>query len=368
MALIVSVPLNTMLADLDESLAHAAASASSAATASTASRSPSTRRPRDWSRQLTAPTVNLFLYDLRESRAPARRRGASERGNGRRAELRPPLSVECSYAVTAWTRPSRTSTACSRRCWRSSSPIPTLPDDALAGAARADGAQRFADRRRASAQPKADGKADFWTAVGGQYKASLDYVVHALLRVRASPYERGPEVRTQTMRVGDLDGGRTAVARDAPQRRAPCATPTARPLADAWVALPDARRCGPRPTPTAASRFGRVPAGQHAVVARGGRRPRGRGDARRARRRARPRRSRRAAPPAGARPDRRACPAAPRTAPGPLARGPAPPAKLRPWPSMTPARPRVLLGDLGPMVRARHDRRARRGRHRGDRR
>ena len=61
---------------------------------------------REWSGQLSKPTVNLFLYDLREAESAAHR--ASGRGprssNGRRVETRPPMVMECSYAVTAWTQ------------------------------------------------------------------------------------------------------------------------------------------------------------------------------------------------------------------------------------------------------------------------
>ena len=66
MALVVDVPLNTMLADLDESLRmllkrelgrHGFDSVEVAFDAPAS----------EWSSQLSAPTVNLFLYDLRES-------------------------------------------------------------------------------------------------------------------------------------------------------------------------------------------------------------------------------------------------------------------------------------------------------------
>src|SRR5829696_2731057 len=60
---------------------------------------------REWSGQLSKPTVNLFLYDLREAeslRTSEWPRATSS--NGRRVETRPPMMMECSYAVTAWTQ------------------------------------------------------------------------------------------------------------------------------------------------------------------------------------------------------------------------------------------------------------------------
>src|SRR5215210_1943793 len=102
--LTVEVPLNTMLADLDETLRgmlkgelerHGFEGIEIAFDA------PS----REWSGQLSAPTVNLFLYDLRESPDDRPVEWANENNrNGRARETRPPMMMECSYALTAWTQ------------------------------------------------------------------------------------------------------------------------------------------------------------------------------------------------------------------------------------------------------------------------
>src|SRR3954453_20528583 len=103
MALIVDVPLNTMLADLDETLRtllrrelerHGFDGGEGAFDA------PS----RGWSGQLSSPTVNLFLYDLREPQAPGRSEGTPRRGGNGARDVPPPMMMECSYAVTAWTQ------------------------------------------------------------------------------------------------------------------------------------------------------------------------------------------------------------------------------------------------------------------------
>ena len=47
----------------------------------------------------------------------------------------------------------------------------------------------------------------FWNAVGGQYKASLDFVT-TIACESGSAFERGPEVRTQTIAVRHADGPR----------------------------------------------------------------------------------------------------------------------------------------------------------------
>src|SRR5919108_4498736 len=99
MALVVNVPLNTMLADLDETLRvllkrelerHGFDGVDIAFDAPA----------RDWSSQLSSPTVNLFLYDLRESHEHRPTEWRKDSSNGRAREVRPPMMMECSYSVT----------------------------------------------------------------------------------------------------------------------------------------------------------------------------------------------------------------------------------------------------------------------------
>ena len=101
--LTVNVPLNTMLADLDETLrnllkeeleVHGFEGVDIAFDA------PS----RDWSGQLSKPTVNVFLYDLREAESLRTSEWQRLKRDGRTFETRPPMVMEASYAVTAWTQ------------------------------------------------------------------------------------------------------------------------------------------------------------------------------------------------------------------------------------------------------------------------
>ena len=50
------------------------------------------------------PTVNLFLYDLREAGDLREAEWREHRENGSARMARPPLRLQCSYAVTAWAR------------------------------------------------------------------------------------------------------------------------------------------------------------------------------------------------------------------------------------------------------------------------
>jgi hypothetical protein len=254
MALVVSVPLNTMLADLDEtlrSLLRRELERHGFDGVEIAFDAPS----REWSGQLSSPTVNLFLYDLRESQEG---RAAEWASNGGR-EIRPPLLLECSYAVTAWTQAVEDEHRLLSQVLSVLYAYPSLPLDAMAQRLEAVG-----DIEGRIGQPKADGKADFWNAVGGQYKASLDYVVTIPCESGAA-FERGPEVRTQTVGARLSDGPARTVTEL--HRIGGTVASGGAPVEGAWVALPE---LGLLATADADGRFlvNRVPAGSHTIVVR----------------------------------------------------------------------------------------------------
>ncbi len=204
--LTVDVPLNTMLADLDETLARSCGRSSNV-TGSKASTSAFEAPAREWSGQLSKPTVNIFLYDLREAETLRTSEWSRILRDGRTFEGRPPMIMECSNAVTAWTQAVEDEHACSRRCWRSSTPTRRSRRPRSTGGsptARSSGRSRPASGR-ARARSRTSG-----AAIGGQYKVSLDYVVRLSVDSGAK-LERGPEVRTQTVRTRLADGPPRAV-------------------------------------------------------------------------------------------------------------------------------------------------------------
>ena len=81
-------------------------------------------------------------------------------------------------------------------------------------------------------------KADFWTSVGGQYKASIDFVVHTQIASGAA-FVRGPEVRTQTIRTRMSDGPARTMT-EFHRIAGTVSDADGQPVADAWVAVPDA--------------------------------------------------------------------------------------------------------------------------------
>jgi hypothetical protein len=261
--LTVEVPLNTMLADLDETLRnllrdelerHGFEGVDIAFDA------PS----RDWSGQLSKPSVNLFLYDLREAESlrASEWTPTTSAQNGRRVESRPPMVMECSYAVTGWTQAVEDEHRLLSQVLAILFAYPQLPQDRLNGRL-VGGAQPWPIKGRIG-QGKGE-KSDFWSAVGGQYKVSLDYVVRLSVESGAKR-ERGPEVRTQTVRTSLSDNpSRTVLEMHRSVGRV--RNKKGEPLRDVWVTLPDV---GTWASSDTAGRFtfNRLPPGRHRLLAR----------------------------------------------------------------------------------------------------
>jgi hypothetical protein len=258
--LTVEVPLNTMLADLDETLRgmlkeqlgrHGFEGIEIAFEAPN----------REWSGQLSAPAVSLFLYDMRESdddrsSGPTRRRVGDEW-----IESAPPLVMEVSYAITAWAQAVEDEHRLLSQVLAVLHAYPELPEESLNGRLR-NGSQALAIKAKVG-QSKGD-KADFWTAVGGQYKASLDYVVR--LSVESGTRRKSPQVRTQTIRTSLIDGPPSAVV-EMHRSGGTVAGPGGEPIKDAWVTLPESGRFAST-DPDGRFRFDRITPGRHAVRVR----------------------------------------------------------------------------------------------------
>ena len=259
--LTVQVPLNTMLADLDETLrnllkeeleVHGFEGVDIAFDA------PS----REWSGQLSKPTVNVYLYDLREAEGMRASEWSRVQRDGRTFEGRPPMVMECSYAVTAWTQAVEDEHRLLSQVLAIFFAFPEIPQDKLNGRL-ANGAQAYPIKARIG-QGKGE-KSDFWSAVGGQYKVSLDYVVRLSVDSGAQ-LERGPEVRTQTIRTRMIDAPARAVL-ELHRTVGRVHDKKGAPLANVWVTLPDVGSW------TASSadgkfRFDRLPPGRHRLLAR----------------------------------------------------------------------------------------------------
>ena len=252
----IQVPFNTMLAELDEALqallraelgSHGFNGVEIAFDAPT----------REWAAGASTPTLNLFLYDLREAQRGAATEWQERRSNGRATLERPPLWIDCAYSISAWTRAVQDEHRMLSQTLAVLLAHARLPADLLGNGLAAQ-ADTILTR---VARGKPEGGADFWGALGGQYKLSLDYVV----TLRCDPgvtLERGPEVRSQTVSVSDRDAARRGTTTDLHRAAGVVRHADGSPAAGAWLVLPDA---GAFATTGDDGRFSfaRVPAGTH---------------------------------------------------------------------------------------------------------
>ncbi len=180
---------------------------------------------KDWAARRNAPTVDLYLYDLRED-LRRRERGQINEYDGRGRVVGrhlPPRWFKLSYLVTAWTqRPEDEHRLLSAlmSCFLRTE---VVPPDLLAE--DPEGLRVHASPVPLSVglpPPEDRGFADVWSALGGELKPSLDVVVVVPVEtgqtrptgppVRLPPVirvartgEDGPEVETFTRRRAPVD-------------------------------------------------------------------------------------------------------------------------------------------------------------------
>jgi hypothetical protein len=155
---------------------------------------------KDWAARRNAPTVNLYLYDIRED-VPRRDAAwyATWDDNGQMKDRRPlPRRYKLSYLVTAWTqRPEdehRLLSACLHAFLRHEALAPSELQGALHD-------QPLAVEVTVALPLGPDRSiADVWSALGGELKPSLDLVLITPF-VAGRPIEAGPPV-LETPRLG----------------------------------------------------------------------------------------------------------------------------------------------------------------------
>jgi hypothetical protein len=192
---------------------------------------------KEWSSRRNTPTVDLYLYDIREDLEQREVMWEDIRGDARDPRLiterrPPPRRFKLSYLVTAWTqRPEDEHRLLSALlgCFLRH---PTMPVDALSGA--------LVDARQpimlniALPPPQDRSLSDVWSALGGELKPSLDLVVNAPFDVRVA-IPAGPPVLEEPRFAfagpdGETDQAVGSGGRAARTRRAAAAAEGAKPV------------------------------------------------------------------------------------------------------------------------------------------
>jgi hypothetical protein len=192
---------------------------------------------KDWSSRRNTPTVDLYLYDIREDLEQREVMWEDIRGDARDPRLiterrPPPRRFKLSYLVTAWTqRPEDEHRLLSALlgCFLRH---PTMPADALSGA--------LVDSRQpimlniALPPPQDRSISDVWSALGGELKPSLDLVVNAPFDVKVA-IAAGPPVLEEPKFAfagpdGESEQATGSGARAAKGRRGAAAADDAKPV------------------------------------------------------------------------------------------------------------------------------------------
>jgi hypothetical protein len=160
---------------------------------------------KDWASRRNAPTIDVYLYDIREDLRRRERGLINEyEGNLVRARHLPPRYFKLSYLVAAWTqRPEDEHRLLSAllSCFLRHE---ALPKDVLTGSLATLGLP--VPVTVALPPPEDRSFADVWTALGGELKPSLDVVVSAPTPTgRVFPADR--EVRGPATLVASGMGG-----------------------------------------------------------------------------------------------------------------------------------------------------------------
>ncbi len=133
----------------------------------------------EWASRRNAPTLDLYLYDIRED-LRRRENGFIERRDdeGRVVSRdRPPRYYKLSYLVTAWTQRPEDEHRLLAAVLGCMLLHEALPEDVLGG--QLAGTQLPVPVTIAHPPPQDRAVSDVWTALGGELKPSLDLVVSA---------------------------------------------------------------------------------------------------------------------------------------------------------------------------------------------
>lgn len=152
---------------------------------------------REWSGSISKPTVNCYLFDIREN-VERRQQGVQTdtRGPNGVVRRRPPVFFDLTYLVSAWTRVVEDEHRLLWHALRTLTRFPALPAAHLQGALREVEGPIYAQ----TAPPNGVFKNpnDFWGALDNQLRPAIAFVVSLAFERTALP--AGPPVLTTILR------------------------------------------------------------------------------------------------------------------------------------------------------------------------
>ncbi|MEM3079174.1 MAG: DUF4255 domain-containing protein [Thermoproteota archaeon] len=155
---------------------------------------------REWSARISKPTVNLFLYDVRENatlRQHQWERMPSVNGDHLARLKRTPFRVDCFYMLTTWAAEPEDEQRLLTRALMALFRFPILPEDRLIGSLKNP---IFEIQARLASHDRLTNPAEVWSSLDNELRPSVSYIVTLAL----DPWKEieGPIVRTLTLRTG----------------------------------------------------------------------------------------------------------------------------------------------------------------------
>lgn len=161
---------------------------------------------KEWAGRRSAPTVDLYLYDIREDMRRRNRGMINEYSDEQVVIGRhlPPRHFKLSYLITAWTARPEDEHRLLAQLLSCFLRFEVFPTELLTGSLAEIGTP--VQLTIALPPPEDRSFADVWTALGGELKPSLDLVVTAPLET-AQTFVTGPPVQeAPQVSLGGVDG------------------------------------------------------------------------------------------------------------------------------------------------------------------
>ena len=129
---------------------------------------------REWSTRLSRPTINLFLYDIREN-PELRQYGWNSEGNGRAANRkRKPFRVDCYYMLTTWATDPSDEHRLMARAMLALFRHPEISRNRLDEKIQN---QPYDVRTRLASHDRLTNPAEVWSALDNEMRPSVSYLV-----------------------------------------------------------------------------------------------------------------------------------------------------------------------------------------------
>jgi hypothetical protein len=155
---------------------------------------------KDWSARVSQPTLNLFLYDIRENvklRVGQQVWDMERHDDGSISQKRKPVRLDLHYLITAWTTAPEDEHRLLARTLMALFRHQYLPDEGLPESLQD---QPTPIPLKVAQYDMLDKPSDFWNVMDNQQRPSITL----MLTLALNPYRTitGPAVRTRELRIG----------------------------------------------------------------------------------------------------------------------------------------------------------------------